>query len=142
MVIEVVYGSLKGNEVLITDIIDLYMYYFDFPADGSRMSSRYKMIPTKGRVSRKGIFFQFPQTHCVSQRWLCYFLSSPSAHMGPLGWGVETQGWRDTGDLGNHSLHRKVLEGKDTLLTHMHAHAHVLEEADITRRCREVSGPL
>lgn len=87
MVIEVVYGSLKGNEVLITDIIDLYMYYFDFPADGSRMSSCYKMIPTKGTVSRKGIFFQFPQTHCVSQRWLCYFLSSLSAHMGPLGWG-------------------------------------------------------
>ena len=62
MVIKVVYGSLKGNEVLITDIIDLYVYYFDFPADGSRMSSCYKMSPTKGRVSRKGIFFQFPQT--------------------------------------------------------------------------------
>ena len=56
--------------------------------------------------------------------------------MGLLGWGVETQGWRDTGDLGNHSLDGKVLNGKDTLPppTHMH----FLEEAVASRICWKV----
>lgn len=50
MVVQVVYGtvhSLKANAHHITDIIDLCMYYFSFPADGSRMSCCYQMGPIK-----------------------------------------------------------------------------------------------
>ena len=46
--------------------------------------------------------------------------SCPPAHMSLPGWGVETQEWMDTGDLGDHSLDQKVLDGKHTLPTHIH----------------------
>lgn len=49
--------------------------------------------------------------------------------------------WRDTGNLGDHIVDKKVPQGKDTLHTHTHTQSYFLEEANMSRSCWEVSGP-
>ena len=63
--------------------------------------------------------------------------SSPtSAHR--VFWdGGQRLGWRDTGNLGDHIVDKKVPDGKYT----SHTHTHFLEEANISRNFWEVSGP-
>lgn len=71
-------------------MLDLYMYYFKFPADGSRMSCCYKMSSTKGSL-QEGHLFPVHTTALYELVVALFSPHSPPAYMGLLGWGVEIQ---------------------------------------------------